>query len=482
MPSRDYPSPIGPLYAAMHGLMLRFNDLDARSVIRADVVMLLVDCLLLWPLRRGLPKTSQAIIFVLLAAMMLTPLALDSTWGSYRYVADYNRWAWGFFAVSLIWTCNAEARGVASQIAVGIALCCLFYLKLTLFAGASLCLMLGWLRGRRLGDYLVPGMMLILAIGCGLVTGFLLPYLRDNIEIGHATASLRWGKLIVQIADPYNVVPTLLALALCCARTLPGRLRLLLGASVALLHLTALQNFDVMVPLIGWPLLLLAPELARANVTWFRPFLAWAPAGIQAVGLYMVVAVAFVWQGHIAISLNAKSMGPIGTFGERISMSTEAALGHGIGAGDLDYADDVIYRQIGSAGDLLSPLPAGTRVATLETANIAIIAWPRLHPAPRAALWYGYQRSFSEHSYPAPRQAFGGADVILVPRHFTTDSTQRLVALYQPWLDRCATVTASNDLWQLYRPISAATSSGSVSDVPPASMPNADDCQILAKP
>jgi len=178
---------------------------DARSIVRADAFILLLTLLLLFPVMRGLSKLTQATIIVLLAALMMTPLKLDSFWGTYSYVADYNRWAWGCLTVALVWALNPLARGYLSSICVALALCLLLYLKLTFFVGGCLCLGLGFLRGKRLGDYLIPIFIVLLAISIGVWNGQFLPYLADNITIGRSTGTLRLGKLLLQLLDRYNL-------------------------------------------------------------------------------------------------------------------------------------------------------------------------------------------------------------------------------------------------------------------------------------
>jgi hypothetical protein len=121
-------------------------------------------------------------------------------------------------------------------------------------------------------------------------------------------------------------------------------------------------------------------------------------------------------------------------------------------------------RRIQSARSLLASVPDGSRVATLEHANVGLITAPRLHPAPATLLWYDYLRSFSENSLPAASKAFQGADVILVPRRFTSDNIRRLARLYQDWLNRCATVVATNDYWYLYRPNAVQAAASSIMD------------------
>jgi|GEM_PF-5722980 len=488
LPSRDYPSPIGLLYAAMHGLVLSFDSTDARSIVRADVAVLALSYLLLWPNMRGLAASTRGTILILLAAMMMTPLALDASWGSYRYVADYNRWAWAFYATVLVWTCNPAGRSRLAELALSIALCCLLYLKLTVFAGAVLTLAAGWFNDRRITHYIMPCVVLVLAIGAGVAGGVLIPYLRDNLAVGAATGSVRLGKLIVQSAAPYNVLPLLLAIAVCFVRDVPRYFRFLPLYCILIQHAVGLQNFDVMVPLSGLPLLLLKPKLVWPNAKVLRPVLFGAPAICQAIYLLAVSGVALAWQPYAAQLANAQSISGTGTLGERILTSTLPGAGAGIHHGDLAFADDVIVHDMRRAQDLLGGLPDGTRVATLEVSNIVAAAWPRLRPSTEGLLWYDDGRSFSEMFHPSPDQAFADADVILVPLRFTTASTQKLAGLYRPWLDKCATVIAANELWALYRRQNASTGGhGTPVSTPPTGQssqsPESDPlCTVLARP
>jgi hypothetical protein len=383
---------------------------------------------------------------------------MDSLWGTYSYVADYNRWGWGLLAISLVWAINPQARGHLAQLCVGVSLCLLLYLKLTLFVGACLTCGLGLLWDRRPRDYLIPAGMILAAMAIGGDFGLFVPYLADNIDIGRVTGSLRIGKLLLQLLNAYNGVVTLLVIPLALSFSIDARWRLSLVVATLILHLVSLQSGEMMVPLIGLPLLLLAPHLPcdphlpSGRARWYRPGLAQAPAILQAAGLFCVVALASVAQAKQGQLAEARPISGAMTLGERLLQSTDRGNGPGIGAGDLDYADGAIFDDIGQALVLLKDLPPRTRVATLEFANIAAANWPRTRPAAGGLLWYHYGRSFNEQIFPSPQEIFAGADAILVPLHFTTDGTRHLVATYQGWLDRCTTVMRENDYWRLYRP------------------------------
>ncbi|HEX9449544.1 MAG TPA: hypothetical protein VF920_16275, partial [Dongiaceae bacterium] len=224
-------------------------------------------------------------------------------------------------------------------------------------------------------------------------------------------------------------------------------------------HLSALQNHDLMIPLIALPLLLLGPKLVLTDLPWFRPIIAKMPAMIEAAGLMLLVVVALTWQSDMATAVVARPIGMASTLGAKIALATEPEHGPGVSPGDLAAADAAIWHQMIRAQDLLVDLPDGAHVVTLEFANVALASWPRVHPGPHSLLWYQYQRSFSESYYPAPDQAFAGADVILVPRTFTTDSTAHLVNLYQPWLDQHAGLIEQNEFWRLYRPFAQPSKS-----------------------
>lgn len=451
MPSRDYPSPIGPLYALIHGTMLSFDSTDPRSLVRADVLVLGVTYVLLWPVMRGIDKAACASIILLLAAVMMTPLALDAVWISYRYVADYNRWCWGLFNVAMIWTWNPQARDRLCQFALALALCGLFYLKLTMFAGAIGCLALAWICDRRSEHYILPAIILLAAIVAGWVTGFVLPYLTDNIAAGYATGSLRLEKLLDQLVAPYNAVPTTLAVLASFLRRISLKRRLLLLGSIMLLHLTAMQNFDVMIPLIAVPLLLLALDLPRGATGRWQLFTLRVPAYVEAIGLFLVAAVALALQPSLCVAAHVRPTGQPGTIGARIVMPMGSSTGYQAD-GDLPFANSIVHLQIEKAAELTALLPLGSRVASVETSNIALTAWPHVRPSEGALLWYDEYRTFSENFYLRPEQAFRGADAVLLPLHFPRRSTQHLAALYRPWIERCAIRIAANDLWELYVP------------------------------
>jgi hypothetical protein len=455
LPSIDYPSSLGILYATIHGVMLWINPADARSIVHADVAALAVIAALLWPVLRGLPALWQSAVYLLVAGLILSPLDLDKISTGYRYIADYNRWSWGLHAVVLVWSLNRTARGKAAQLAVSLALCLMLLLKLSMFVGAVMTLGLALFNRRGLRDYVTPACLLVGVVLIGCLTGYFIPYLRDNMAAAQATASLRLGRLYWQVPYLYNLLPSLIVLVFCCVDLLPARSRWLLGANTGILYFVSLQNFDFVIPTIGLPLLLLAWEIDRAKRTTLRALLMEAPAIVQGGGLFVVALLALLRQQDVAAQVNALPIAPPGQIGNTIHVATIPTFGVWNGGGDLPFANDVIYAHIKNAQELLTALPDGTSVATLETANIAVAAWPRLRPAPHPLLWYDYRRSYSLEVHPAAARIFADADVILVPRHFTTENIRRLVALYQDWLDRCATPIAANAYWRLYRPIGA---------------------------
>ena len=68
---------------------------------------------------------------------------------------------------------------------------------------------------------------------------------------------------------------------------------------------------------------------------------------------------------------------------------------------------------------------------------------------------YDYGSNYNEKSGPTPEEAFGPADVVLVPRlaedGLPWASTPPLIRIYKPYVDANFTKVAETRYWWLYR-------------------------------
>jgi hypothetical protein len=451
-PSLDYPSPVGPLYAILNGLAMWFVGVGPRAVVVADILVLGLSLGLLLVVLRGTSGAARLTVPVIVAGCLLLPVDLDTVPPDYRYVANYNNWSWAFMAVVAVWALRDGASRRLDAVAVGLAASCIFFIKLSMFFFVIPVMALGLLGGRRAADYRLPVLILAGAVAVDAWCGHLLPYLRDNIAVARATDSIRPEKILWQIFALYNAPATvMLILALYRQRWRGTAVKALVGAWL-LFNLAALQNHDKLIPVIALPLLLTAPGLPRIAQSWAR-----FPAVIHAVLLFLAVGIGYAVQPVVAQAVRAAPLGQSGTLGADILLSSMLDTGdwHAPAWGDgLPHTDAMVHAEFQSLEELLGGRH-GSALA-LEFSNAALAAWPAITPAAHAPLWYDINRSFSQRSFTDPASAFSGLDFVLVPRRHRTDNTRILVGLYQPWLDRCATVTAENELWRLYAPKSNA--------------------------
>lgn len=451
-PSLDYPSPIGPLYAALNGLAMWLIGTSGQAVVVANILVLGLVFGLLAIVLRGTSVAARLTVPVIVAGSLLLPIDLDALPPDYRYVTNYNNWSWAFMAVVMVWALRDGPGRRLDDMAVALAAACLFLTKLSVFCFVPPMMALGLLCGRRPADYRWPIFILVAVVAVDAWCGHLLPYLWDNIAVARATGSVRPQKILWQVFAFYNApVTVMLVIALYRQRWRSGAVKALIGAWL-LLNLAALQNHDKLIPVIALPLLLTTPGLPSIAGSWTR-----LPAVIHAILLLLAVGIGYAAQPVVARIVHAAPLGRPGTLGADILLSAMAApvdwqapeWGDGV-----PHTDEMVHVEFGSLEELLGGRHG--RALALEFSNAALAAWPEIEPAVHAPLWYDINRSFSPRSFADPASAFAALDFILVPRRHRTDNTRILLGLYQPWLDRCASVVAENALWRLYAPKSSA--------------------------
>jgi hypothetical protein len=444
-PSVDYPSPIGFLYALLHAAAMWLGGIDARAIWWANILVTILCFAGLVPISDGLPKGTRFLILATVGAMLLLPLNIDSFPPDYRYVANYNHWGWALVGIVTTWTLHPGRMRAIHHIISGLALAAIFYLKLSIFAGAMPLMALGLAAGRRPGEYLLPLGILTLALLLGLWHGLLPAYLSDNIAVLRATDPIRAYKLLWQIVTPFNVPVTVILIMLFYRLRLRDRMLVTAIAAWLLLNIIGLQNNYKFIPVIGWPLLLVLPSLPAPYRWPFSVILA------QTILLVAVAALGFGLQTTVARVMAATPLGAPGSLGAHIELSTvggsEDWRADPQGNTILD-TDQNLHTSIDLSQPLIAEHPG--RFFTLEFANVALLSFPAAEPAGSGTLWQDFGRNFSARSYVTPQQLFQQAEFILVPKRYRSASVRELVHLYQPWLDKCAAIIAGNELWLLY--------------------------------
>lgn len=453
-PNLDYPSPIGPIFAAVNGITMLIGGIDVRAILWANLLSLVVCFALLAIVLRGTPGIVKLLALVSVISIFFILVDVDSIPPAYSYVANYNNWGWGFFAVIVVWTLRLGESRLIDNIAAGIALSCLFYLKLSIFVGAAALMPLGLCLDRRFKDYAAVTAVLAAAWTVGLGLGFFHPYILDNLAAARATGSMRLFKVEWQVLAFVNIPATIVMAIICYRLGVRNKAVAVICVAWIILHLTGLQNNYKLVPLIGLPMILVSPRLPTA----YRGLLA-APAILQTVVLAVAATAAYPLQGWIEQEVGAQPIGPAGTIGERMMLSTNRGMGDWSpnSPGDsLPNTDGIVHLQLFSAQDLLGNRSG--RVMTLDFANTILASWPHFQPAIGAPLWYDWQRSFSASVYPSPDHVFKHISFVLVPRRFREDQTRHLVDIYRPWIEKCSMLINENTLWALYEPRSDAPS------------------------
>lgn len=445
VPSIDYPSPIGFLYAFLHGAVMWLGGIDARAIWWANIVVAALCLCGLIPVSRNLPSASRFLLLASIPAMLLLPIDVDVFPPDYRYIANYNHWGWGCLAIILTWALQPGLSRMRDDIIAGLAFVALFYLKLTIFIGALPLALLGLAMERRFTDYALPIALIAAGLMAGLWHGLLADYLRDNLAVLRATDAVRAYKLEWQMLAPFNL-PLTIALPILWYRLgLRNRAFMTLATAWILLNIIGLQNNYKLIPLIGWPFLLCLPRLPVAFHRWLFGLVAG-----QTLVLVLVTALGFILQTRIAGNMTALPLGDAGTLGARLMLSSVGGAGEwrGTPQGDsLVDSDGNLHELVNGARQLLADHPG--RVVTLEFANVAVLSVPAASPSTYGALWHDLGRSFSSASHESAATLFHQADLVLVPRRYRAANARQLVELYRPWLDACSTVIAENDLWRL---------------------------------
>jgi len=446
IPSVDYPSPIGLLYALFHAAAMWLGGIDARAIWWANILVTVLCFVGLVPMSEGLPKGTRFLILAAIGATLLLPLDIDTFQPNYRYVANYNHWGWVLIGIIITWTLRPGRMRAINNIIAGLALAAIFYLKLSIFAGAIPLMALGLAADRRVNDYLLPLGIMVLALLLGLWHGLLPAYLIDNIAVLRATDPVRAYKLLWQIVTPFNAPITITLVMLFYRLRLRDRMLVTAIAGWLLLNVIGLQNNYKFIPVIAWPLLLVLPCLPAPYRRWpFHVILA------QTVVLIAAAAFGFGLQTTVARAVAATPLGEPGSLGAHIDLSTIGGSEdwHANPQGDTIFDTD---QNLHTFIDLSRPLIAGHpgRFFTLEFANVALLSFPAAKPASSGTLWQDVGRSFSTRSYVTAQQLFQQAEFVLVPKRYRSASARELVHLYQPWLDKCAATIAENELWRLY--------------------------------
>jgi len=277
MPSLDFPSSIGPLYYAFHGLAYAAAEGGATTIDKASIIALMVTVpLMATILFTRFPALIAAVAFLSLGLWMIAPGQADYAPKVFSHLASYNRHGLVWTALVVIlsavpWRWNSEAarewwhRPVADGLLAGFCLFLSLFTKITFALPAGLFFGLAILARHRLQWRPVlatyGGALLVLIGGTAMMEvaapGFIAAYVADlayavSVQVESAFALSNRGD-----AMTFYLIEALLAALAVFA--IVGHLGLRLSLVPALwafaafvtLGLTMLQVHDTYAPILA---------------------------------------------------------------------------------------------------------------------------------------------------------------------------------------------------------------------------------------
>jgi len=206
--SKDYFSPIGPIYDWVFRLAAATGPLDASIVPRASGLFALgvaaLACVVLWG---RVSATSLALCVFIAVAAAVSPREIEllAAEADASWLAPYNRWAWGMSVITTMALVAPRASmGLAAAMLTGVSLAVLLLLKIT-YGMALLGLFILAVPLTKLpvrtAAIILASVMLTLGLA-QLLTGQILPYLNDLVIVsGIDSNGLRMHKLLSQIGE-----------------------------------------------------------------------------------------------------------------------------------------------------------------------------------------------------------------------------------------------------------------------------------------
>jgi hypothetical protein len=449
LPSRDWPSPIGPLYALLNALPHFFGSSSDFSHRWTDALLLvfLLPCLVL--VGRGLPIGVLPAATVLATSILFAQYDILSE-DEMVYAVAYNRWANAFLIVPIVWLA-AVAAGLrprrSADIAVGIALAILALTKANAaIAGALIVLGAVLLRdGRDPWRWLMIIAPSLLAFLACLIAGIMFPYLRDLIAAA-ASSGERLTFLLRQILGGLflSVFVSICILLFQRRRLQAGVVPWLAAWTIFNLFLGNLQNHTATIPALA------AAALAFGAILWPAD-----EAGRKTVlpllltGAIGSAVLSFEGIRHIRPTVSQVGAVSIDSF---VLPNTAILLRETVPSDSVrdqiltwHIADNLARWQ-----DSLRLVSPGETVKTVGQVNVARIAGAH---SPRGAfLWQDPARNWIPADDANPQSRLQGACAVLVRREPRRDlpEDRLLVQHWRRWLSTHARLVARGEVYDRF--------------------------------
>ena len=450
LPSRDWPSPIGPLFALLNALPLVLGAPGDWAHRWADVLMLAVLLPALVLAGRGLPAWTVAAAAVLAAAILCTQQDL-LTEDALFFAVTYNRWVNAFLFVPILWLA-AEIRrsdiSLSADAAVGVALAILAFVKANAALTAGLLILPGLrLRPVRLVRLVVLVAPCLLVAGALMASGILLPYLSDLIDVIHASDSRLFFLLRQASGGLFLASFVSLILLLVQRRRLPRPgLAWLVAWSFFVLFVGNLQNHTAVIPALPLLCLVFGVVLWPSDEAGRRVVLPLAVVG--AVGVAMLTAIATLAIRPPAAAAAAAVAVPSPLLPRTAILVSPPPPPNATQRDRFRawYSADALQRW----QDALALVSPGETVQTIGQVNVARIAGAR---TPRGAfLWQDPNRNWDPAHDADPARRLEGACAVLVRRRprFDLPKDDVLVGHWRAWLETNALLTRSGAVYDRF--------------------------------
>ncbi len=470
-PHRDFGTPVGALYYAIHYLPTLVAPLSARTIVHANLLVALTASLATLRVGRSrLPLWATTLAAVYVGLLALSPRQLGKAVTDITYNAAYNRYGWSLICVlalvamlprptPTLTPTRAQARDGA---ATAILLALLFTLKITYFAAGAALVAIAMVTVRRRAS--APFGLAALAVFAAAIalfevtTGLLAPYfadLRNAALVLQGSARTSHVAAITLASLPGGVLVVLLA------RQREGGLRggglpvlaaalatVFAGLAIGMQNHHALEN-----PLV--PIALL--------IAWFgaRP-----PQDTARTPRNTLACVAIAAGFMVPLTMDTAASVYAGT--------APAARG-----GQVDWLATTPLRDLRLMDVALPPQGAPTTglhsdvafaavlfdgVTLLRrhlhgstTATVLPLTWSNpfplllgLPPVRHELAWWDRDRTFDLRHKPDPATLLAGVDYVMIPtRYFNLESSRAMRAAYAAALNRDFRPAGRSRFWLL---------------------------------
>jgi hypothetical protein len=271
LPSRDFWSPIGPLYAWLQAWpFLMFGRESAVVLVWANAPLALwagVSCLLFS--RGRLEPVAAASLAIAATILCMSPRLPESGFMGMVHLASYNRGGWGLLAAMLPLLCGKSRPSSTEGAIAGFSIALLLMLKISFVAPAAVIFLLAIPRWPALLTAAIPSAVALLGLD---LLGILRPYLEQIGDAALAGGSVlrldRLPETIFVNFIPLATAGILLLMAIRFRRERWNMLRMSLALGV--LVGATLQAHDYP-SLAGWLALIPALTLIGRTIGWEGP-------------------------------------------------------------------------------------------------------------------------------------------------------------------------------------------------------------------